>query len=136
MLCTHEKIRNFCYFLIHTHIFDLFFCFLFCFPPLVSAGLASYPIDTIRRRMMMTSGEGVKYKGSFDCTMQILKVQYLCFLFLSHFFHTPFVPCVFCFLFGTRKRRCAVSMHFVLFACSFAWEMYYVITSFCFCFVV
>ena len=24
----------------------------------VGAGLASYPIDTIRRRMMMTSGEG------------------------------------------------------------------------------
>jgi len=39
----------------------------------VSAGLASYPIDTIRRRMMMTSGQAVKYSGSFDCTMQILK---------------------------------------------------------------
>jgi solute carrier family 25 (adenine nucleotide translocator) protein 4/5/6/31 len=33
----------------------------------VSAGLASYPIDTIRRRMMMTSGEKVKYSGSIDC---------------------------------------------------------------------
>lgn len=39
----------------------------------VSAGLMSYPIDTIRRRMMMTSGEAVKYKGSIDCTIQILK---------------------------------------------------------------
>ena len=39
----------------------------------VSAGLASYPIDTIRRRMMMTSGEAVKYKGSIDCTVQIVK---------------------------------------------------------------
>lgn len=39
----------------------------------VSAGLVSYPIDTIRRRMMMTSGEAVKYKGSFDCFMQIMK---------------------------------------------------------------
>lgn len=39
----------------------------------VSAGLASYPIDTIRRRMMMTSGQAVKYKGSVDCTIQILK---------------------------------------------------------------
>ena len=39
----------------------------------ISAGLVSYPIDTIRRRMMMTSGEAVKYKGSIDCTMQILK---------------------------------------------------------------
>merc|ERR1712200_272302 len=39
----------------------------------VSFGLLSYPIDTIRRRMMMTSGQAVKYKGSIDCTVQILK---------------------------------------------------------------
>lgn len=39
----------------------------------ISAGLLSYPIDTIRRRMMMTSGEAVKYKGSIDCTVQIIK---------------------------------------------------------------
>merc|ERR1712036_175935 len=39
----------------------------------VTAGLMSYPIDTIRRRMMMTSGGGAKYKGSIDCGMQILK---------------------------------------------------------------
>lgn len=39
----------------------------------VSAGLVSYPIDTIRRRMMMTSGEAVKYKGSFDCFLQIIR---------------------------------------------------------------
>eukprot|EP00794_Sanderia_malayensis_P005897 gene5897-6582_t len=41
----------------------------------ISAGLVSYPIDTIRRRMMMTSGEAVKYKGSIDCTIQILKKE-------------------------------------------------------------
>merc|ERR1712183_495389 len=39
----------------------------------VTAGLMSYPIDTIRRRMMMTSGGGVKYKGSIDCAVQIMK---------------------------------------------------------------
>nr|AYV89122.1 hypothetical protein CAPTEDRAFT_163594 [Tetranychus truncatus] len=39
----------------------------------ISAGLVSYPIDTIRRRMMMTSGEKVKYKGSIDCTLQIVR---------------------------------------------------------------
>jgi len=39
----------------------------------VTSGLISYPIDTIRRRMMMTSGQAVKYKGSIDCTAQILK---------------------------------------------------------------
>nr|AJZ73155.1 mitochondrial adenine nucleotide translocator [Prunus persica] len=37
------------------------------------AGLASYPIDTVRRRMMMTSGEAVKYKSSLDAFKQILK---------------------------------------------------------------
>jgi len=41
----------------------------------VSAGLISYPLDTVRRRMMMTSGEAVKYKGSIDCTQQILKSE-------------------------------------------------------------
>jgi solute carrier family 25 (adenine nucleotide translocator) protein 4/5/6/31 len=38
----------------------------------VGAGLMSYPIDTIRRRMMMTSGAAVKYKNSADCARQIL----------------------------------------------------------------
>jgi solute carrier family 25 (adenine nucleotide translocator) protein 4/5/6/31 len=37
----------------------------------VTAGLISYPLDTVRRRMMMTSGEAAKYKGSWDCTMQV-----------------------------------------------------------------
>lgn len=41
----------------------------------VTAGLMSYPIDTIRRRMMMTSGQAVKYKGSVDCGVQILKSE-------------------------------------------------------------
>lgn len=39
----------------------------------VSAGLLSYPVDTIRRRMMMKSGEAVKYKGSLDCAWQIYR---------------------------------------------------------------
>ncbi|CAN7005463.1 unnamed protein product [Brassica rapa subsp. trilocularis] len=39
------------------------------------AGLASYPIDTVRRRMMMTSGEAVKYKSSMDAFQQILKKE-------------------------------------------------------------
>jgi len=41
----------------------------------ISSGLISYPIDTIRRRMMMTSGEAVKYKGSIDCAVQIMKTE-------------------------------------------------------------
>jgi solute carrier family 25 (adenine nucleotide translocator) protein 4/5/6/31 len=40
----------------------------------VTAGLLSYPLDTIRRRMMMTSGgkDSGKYKNSLDCGRQIL----------------------------------------------------------------
>jgi len=39
----------------------------------VTAGLISYPLDTIRRRMMMTSGKHAgKYKNSIDCGRQVL----------------------------------------------------------------
>jgi solute carrier family 25 (adenine nucleotide translocator) protein 4/5/6/31 len=41
----------------------------------VVSGILSYPIDTIRRRMMMTSGSGVKYNGSLDAASQILKAE-------------------------------------------------------------
>ncbi|KAF6174666.1 hypothetical protein GIB67_006318 [Kingdonia uniflora] len=36
------------------------------------AGLASYPIDIVRRRMMMTSGEAVKCKSSLATFKQIM----------------------------------------------------------------
>merc|ERR1712226_783761 len=39
------------------------------------ASFLAYPIDTIRRRMMMRSGGAVKYNGSMDCGMQILKTE-------------------------------------------------------------
>jgi len=38
----------------------------------IGAGLASYPLDTVRRRMMMTSGEAVKYTSSIACAKQIM----------------------------------------------------------------
>jgi len=38
----------------------------------IAAGLASYPLDTIRRRMMMTSGEAVKYKSSLHCAREVV----------------------------------------------------------------
>ena len=41
----------------------------------ISSGLVSYPIDTIRRRMMMTSGQAVKYKGSIDCAVTVIKSE-------------------------------------------------------------
>merc|ERR1712003_577751 len=62
---------------------DASFVFKFClgYAVTVSAGLLSYPIDTIRSRMMMTSGAAVKYNGSLDCTMQILKNEGVTSLF-------------------------------------------------------
>jgi len=36
------------------------------------AGLASYPLDTVRRRMMMQSGrKDVLYKSTIDCFVKI-----------------------------------------------------------------
>lgn len=35
-------------------------------------GLCAYPLDTVRRRMMMTSGQAVKYKSSFDAFAKIV----------------------------------------------------------------
>jgi solute carrier family 25 (adenine nucleotide translocator) protein 4/5/6/31 len=47
----------------------------------ITAGLASYPLDTVRRRMMMTSGEAVKYNSSFDCAKQIIAKEGVASLF-------------------------------------------------------
>ncbi|KAK6188698.1 hypothetical protein SNE40_004826 [Patella caerulea] len=52
---------------------SLLFSFALGYTVTITSGLISYPIDTIRRRMMMTSGQAVKYKGSMDCAVQILK---------------------------------------------------------------
>ncbi|KAI3379493.1 hypothetical protein SNEBB_005448 [Seison nebaliae] len=49
--------------------------FLLGYGVTVTAGLISYPVDTIRRRMMMTSGQAVKYKGSIDCFLTVLKTE-------------------------------------------------------------
>eukprot|EP00456_Euglypha_rotunda_P054537 TRINITY_DN440_c0_g1_i4.p1 TRINITY_DN440_c0_g1~~TRINITY_DN440_c0_g1_i4.p1 ORF type:complete len:329 (-),score=46.16 TRINITY_DN440_c0_g1_i4:144-1130(-) len=55
--------------------------FLLGYGVTVSAGLVSYPVDTIRRRMMMTSGEAVKYSGSMDCFLKILRGEGVASLF-------------------------------------------------------
>jgi len=41
----------------------------------IAAGLASYPIDTVRRRMMMTSGQAVKYNSSMHAFTEIVKKE-------------------------------------------------------------
>jgi len=52
---------------------SVFFSFCLAYGVTVASGLLSYPLDTIRRRMMMTVGTQSKYKNSIDCGMQILK---------------------------------------------------------------
>jgi len=39
------------------------------------ASTASYPLDTIRRRMMMTSGQAVKYDGALDCARKVVAAE-------------------------------------------------------------
>lgn len=45
------------------------------------ASTASYPLDTVRRRMMMTSGQAVKYDGAFDCFRKIVAAEGVSSLF-------------------------------------------------------
>jgi solute carrier family 25 (adenine nucleotide translocator) protein 4/5/6/31 len=51
---------------------NFFASFLLGWGITIGAGLASYPLDTIRRRMMMTSGEAVKYKSSMHAAREIV----------------------------------------------------------------
>jgi solute carrier family 25 (adenine nucleotide translocator) protein 4/5/6/31 len=55
---------------------DSFFAsFLLGWGITIGAGLASYPLDTVRRRMMMTSGEAVKYRSSAHAFSEIVKKE-------------------------------------------------------------
>jgi solute carrier family 25 (adenine nucleotide translocator) protein 4/5/6/31 len=58
------------------HLRDSFIAnFLLGWAITIGAGLASYPIDTVRRRMMMTSGESVKYRSSMHCFLEIVNKE-------------------------------------------------------------
>ncbi|KAF9457449.1 hypothetical protein BDZ94DRAFT_1273179 [Collybia nuda] len=46
---------------------------------------ASYPLDTIRRRMMMASGPGVNYKSMFDAGSNLPALVYCLYDKLSKF---------------------------------------------------
>jgi len=42
----------------------------------VCRGIASYPWDTVRRRMMMQSGrKDILYKNTWDCAVKIIKTE-------------------------------------------------------------
>jgi len=53
---------------------NIFYMWAFAQFVTVSAGVASYPLDTVRRRLMMQSGRGdVLYTGTIDCFVKIYK---------------------------------------------------------------
>jgi len=60
---------------------NFFASFLLGWGITIGAGLASYPIDTVRRRMMMTSGEAVKYRSSMHAFAEIVKNEGMTSLF-------------------------------------------------------
>lgn len=45
------------------------------------SGIIAYPFDTLRRRMMMTSGEAAKYSNSFHAFQQIIRQEGISALF-------------------------------------------------------
>jgi len=47
----------------------------------IVAGLVSYPLDTVRRRMMMTSGQAEKYRSSMHCMSSIVSKEGVSSLF-------------------------------------------------------
>lgn len=47
----------------------------------IGASTCSYPLDTVRRRMMMTSGQAVKYNNARDCMRQIITNEGIMSLF-------------------------------------------------------
>ena len=49
--------------------------FLLAYGVTLTSIILTYPIDTVRRRMMVTSGEAVKYAGALDCMSQIIRKE-------------------------------------------------------------
>ncbi|WFD33105.1 ADP/ATP carrier protein [Malassezia sp. CBS 17886] len=60
---------------------NFLFSFLLGWGVTTTAGLCSYPLDTIRRRMMMTSGGKVHYKSMFDAASTIVAKEGMTSLF-------------------------------------------------------
>lgn len=55
------------------HLQDNFFaCFLLGWSVTTTSGVCAYPFDTVRRRMMLTSGQTMKYRNSFHAFREIV----------------------------------------------------------------
>lgn len=55
---------------------NIFFMWMFAQFVTVTAGVMSYPLDTVRRRLMMQSGrDDILYKGTMDCFVKIAQQE-------------------------------------------------------------
>lgn len=52
---------------------NILISFLISYGVTVTSGIIGYPMDTIRRRMMMSSGESLKFTSSFQCAKYMYK---------------------------------------------------------------
>jgi len=41
----------------------------------ITSGFSAYPVDTIKRRMMLTAGQQVKYSSSFACLKEVVQKE-------------------------------------------------------------
>lgn len=53
----------------------IFTSFILSYSVTVTSNLIVYPLDTIRRRMMVTCGEKSQYSGALDCAGQIIRKE-------------------------------------------------------------
>ena len=51
-----------------------------------TSGFISYPVTIIRQRMMLTSGQPVKYNGSLDCLSSIIRTEGVLGLYKGYVF--------------------------------------------------
>lgn len=58
-----------------TEASPFYYTFLLGWMVTITAGLAAYPIDTIKRRMMLTAGQQNKYSSSFACLRQVVATE-------------------------------------------------------------
>lgn len=52
---------------------NFFACFLLGWSVTTTSGVCAYPFDTVRRRMMLTSGQSLKYRDSFHAFREIVR---------------------------------------------------------------
>ncbi|KAL0364437.1 UNVERIFIED_CONTAM: ADP,ATP carrier protein ER-ANT1 [Sesamum angustifolium] len=56
-------------------------CFFLGWSVTTVSGVCAYPFDTLRRRMMLTSGQSVKYRSAMDAFLQIIRTEGFAALF-------------------------------------------------------